>query len=230
MEQGLGFSIVTMNLDHLVKLRQDPAFRLAYTAHTHVTADGRPIVWLSTLAGRPIKLVTGSDLVEPLVALCVELQAPVALVGSTSGVLAAAADTLRARHPGLDVATLLAPPMGFDPTSAAAEAVIQDLARSGARVCLLALGAPKQEKFAARAAKAMPDAGFVSVGAGLDFLAGAQIRAPYLVRVLALEWLWRLLGNPRRLFRRYMACAAILPGLTGRALSMRVGSRVSKTP
>jgi exopolysaccharide biosynthesis WecB/TagA/CpsF family protein len=228
ISRGQGFAVATMNLDHAVKLRRDPAFRRAYAAQTHVTADGRPIVWLSRLAGRPVDLVTGSDLVEPLVGLCAEFGAPVAMLGSTQDVLCEAAARLRDRHPGLKIAALLSPPMGFDPEGAAAGGLIGDLARSGAQVCLLALGAPKQETFAARAFRDLPDTGFVSVGAGIDFVAGAQVRAPRLVRALALEWLWRLLGSPRRLLRRYASCAAILPALARDALALRSANGVGR--
>jgi exopolysaccharide biosynthesis WecB/TagA/CpsF family protein len=221
ISRGQGFAVATMNLDHAVKLRRDPAFRRAYAAQTHVTADGRPIVWLSRLAGHPVDLVTGSDLVEPLVALCAELGVPVAILGSTQEVLSEAAARLRDSHPGLEIAALLSPPMGFDPEGEAADGFIKDLDRSGARVCLLALGAPKQETFAVRALQALPGVGFVSVGAGIDFVAGTQIRAPRLVRAMALEWLWRLSGDPRRLFRRYALCAVTLPALARGALSMR---------
>jgi exopolysaccharide biosynthesis WecB/TagA/CpsF family protein len=222
LASGEGFSVATMNLDHVVKLRRDSTFRQAYAAQTHVTADGRPIVWMSTLAGRPAELVTGSDLVDPLVALCAEISAPIALLGSTQDVLDQAASQLQGRFPGLEVAALIAPPMGFDPEGAASDAILKDLAQSGARVCLLALGAPKQEIFAAHAMQKLPGIGFVSVGAGIDFIAGAQRRAPRVMRILALEWLWRLAGNPRRLFGRYFACIGVLPGLAQTALVYRL--------
>jgi exopolysaccharide biosynthesis WecB/TagA/CpsF family protein len=222
--QGAGFSIATLNLDHVVKLRRDPAFRDAYVRHSHVTADGRPIVWLSQLSGRGMALVTGSDLVDPLAGLCAESGTPLALIGSTDNVLEAAARGLAARHPGLLVATRIAPPMGFDPKSAEAEALIARIGASGAGLCLLALGAPKQEILAARIADALPGMGVVSVGAGLDFLAGTQVRAPRLMRALAAKWLWRLMHDPKRLAGRYAACAGVLPGLTGRALVRRVNS------
>lgn len=221
IDRGNGFAVATMNLDHAVKLQHDPSFRKAYAAHTHVTADGRPIVWLSKLAGRPVDLVTGSDLVDPLVAMCAELRAPLALLGSTREVLAKAASELEMRHAGLKTVVLLSPPMDFEPEDAAADEMIGALARSGASVCLLALGAPKQEKFAARALGVLPAMGFVSVGAGIDFVAGAQLRAPRVFRALALEWLWRLSGNPRRLFRRYLRCVLIMPELIRSALSLR---------
>jgi exopolysaccharide biosynthesis WecB/TagA/CpsF family protein len=99
--------------------------------------------------------------------------------------------------------------------------MLDELAASGARVCFLALGAPKQEILAARGFARHPGLGFVSIGAGLDFIAGHQTRAPVWVRRIAAEWLWRMLGNPRRLARRYLECIAILPSLTRRAIASR---------
>ncbi|MCU0906247.1 MAG: WecB/TagA/CpsF family glycosyltransferase [Rhodobacteraceae bacterium] len=222
-----GFTVATLNLDHVVKLRADARFRAAYAAHSHVTADGNPIVWLSRVAGRPVELVPGSDLIDPVAALAAAARVPVALLGSTEEALRAARDALVSRHPGLEVVLTLSPPMGFDPTGPAADQAIAEVRASGARLCFLALGAPKQEVLAARASAALPEVGFLSIGAGLDFLAGRQRRAPSVMRALALEWLWRLAGNPRRLAARYAACAAVLPGLTLTALRARSAARVS---
>lgn len=220
---GTGFAVATLNLDHVVKLRANDVFRHAYAAHSHVTADGRPIVWLSALAGRPVRLVTGSDLVAPLAALCAETGTPVAMVGSTPDVLEAASERLQAAHDGLRTVARIAPPMGLDPAGPEADRIVDDLARSGARVCLVALGAPKQEIFAAHAMRRLPEVGFVSIGAGLDFIAGSQVRAPRLMRALAMEWAWRLAGDPRRLFARYAACLGVLPALAQTALARRLG-------
>ncbi len=221
-ESRQGFSIATINLDHVVKLARDRAFRKAYAAHSHVTADGNPIVWLEKLSGRTdISLVPGSELIAPVAALAAEKNVPVALLGATDASLKLSADALEAQNPGLKVVATLAPPMGFDPESDAAGALIEDLRTSGARLVFLALGAPKQERFAARAATALPEAGFLSIGAGLDFISGEQTRAPVWVRKIAAEWLWRLLGNPKRLAARYGACILALPGLIFRALKIR---------
>lgn len=216
-----GFALATLNLDHLVKLRHDPAFLAAYARHDLVVADGNPVVWLSHLAGRPVGLVPGADMVVPLVRLAVEAGASVALVGSTEAALRAAGDGLILRVPGLVIAAQIAPPMGFDPMGQEGAEVIAALRASGAGLCLLALGAPKQEIFAARAHAALPQMGFASFGAGLDFIAGVQPRAPLWVRRLALEWLWRALSNPRRMLPRYARCAVILPGLTLDAWRLR---------
>lgn len=226
-EAGQGFSVATLNLDHVVKLAQNPQFRDAYQAHTHVTADGNPIVWLSRLAGQEISLIPGSELIDPLAALAARHQVPVALFGATQDALEAAAAALEAQHPGLKVVLTRAPAMGFDPQTAAAAADIAAIGASGARLCFLALGAPKQEVFAARAQDALPATGFVSIGAGLDFIAGTQRRAPVWVRWIAAEWIWRLLSNPARLAARYGACLRVLPGLTGKALRSRWQGRAA---
>ncbi len=219
---GTGFAIATLNLDHVVKMRSNPGFLRAYRAHSHVVADGNPIVWLAHLSGRPdVSLVPGSELIEPVAALAVRLGTPLAILGSTEVVLRAAAARLQADHPGLKVVACLAPPYGFDPESAAADALLDQVAASGARICLLALGAPKQELLAARGIARHPQLGFLSIGAGLDFIAGHQTRAPVWVRKIAMEWLWRMLTNPRRLARRYLDCALVLPSLAGTALATR---------
>lgn len=220
LAQGRGFSVATLNLDHVVKLGRDPAFRAAYAAHTHVTADGNPVVWLSRLAGqRAVTLVPGSELIVPVAVLAARAGVPVAFLGATEASLATAARALKAAVPGLNVVLTLAPAMGFDPAGETAERAIRAIGDSSARIVFLALGAPRQECFAARAQQRLPATGFLSIGAGLDFVSGAQKRAPAWVRACAAEWLWRLAGDPRRLGGRYAACLAALPGLTLRALA-----------
>ena len=212
-ETSTGFSVATLNLDHIIKLRADAAFRVAYQNQTYVVADGRPVVWLRSVMDQPVELVPGSELLEPLSQLAAEMGTPVALLGSTSDALTRAAAELKRRFPGLRIVCKLAPPFGFDPESAAAKEALSAINASEARLCFLALGAPKQEQLAARAADLCPTVGFVSIGAGLDFLAGTQTRAPKWVRKLAMEWLWRMASNPRRLAKRYLNCIYILPGL-----------------
>lgn len=218
---GQGFAVATLNLDHVVKLRRVESFRRAYARHSHVVADGNPIVWLHRLAGRPVSLVPGSELVAPLAALAARLSVPVALFGGRTETLDLAAARLAAAHPGLRVVARIAPPFGFDPEGPGAEAWLSELEASGARLCLIALGAPKQEILALRGLERMPHCGFVSIGAGLDFIAGHQRRAPVWVQRMAMEWAWRMATDPRRLARRYLDCAVILPGLGLAALRAR---------
>jgi exopolysaccharide biosynthesis WecB/TagA/CpsF family protein len=126
-----------------------------------------------------------------------------------------------ADHPGLRIVAQIAPPQGFDPAGAGGQAALEALGASGARLCFLALGAPKQEILAARGRGVLGQVGFVSIGAGLDFIAGAQVRAPLWVRKIAMEWAWRMASHPRRLAKRYLDCALILPGLMVQARAAR---------
>ena len=210
---GQGFALATINLDHLVKLRRDPVFAQAYAGQDLVCADGNPIVWLSRLARRPVSLVPGSDMILPLAHLAAREGVSVALMGSTDEALAAAAAGLQERVPELTIAATIAPPMGFDPAGDEARAILRQLAQSGAGLTFVALGAPKQEVFAALGRQTMPGLGFASIGAGLDFIAGRQTRAPEWVRAIAMEWLWRAAGNPRRLAGRYLRAGIAFPGL-----------------
>ena len=216
-----GFALATLNLDHMVKLHLSPGFRRAYARHDLVVADGNPVVWLSRLAKRPVSLVPGSELIEPICEIAAAEDVAVALIGSTSGTLAIAAARLAQKIPGLRIVLQIAPTFGFDPEGDVADAILMQVRDSGARLCFVALGAPKQEILAARGRRVGAETGFVSVGAGLDFIAGQQRRAPRWMRRLAIEWLWRLLLDPQRLLPRYLACLAILPGEIWRALKVR---------
>jgi N-acetylglucosaminyldiphosphoundecaprenol N-acetyl-beta-D-mannosaminyltransferase len=217
----VGFCLATLNLDHVTKLRRMPDFRAAYLRHSHVTADGNPIVWLARLAGQKIDLITGADLIDPIVGIAARCGVSVALFGATQESLQDASRALKQRYPDIVVALTISPPMGFDPKGADADAAIKRLGASGAGLCFIALGAPKQELFAVHANEELPQMGFVSIGAGLDFISGRQARAPKIVRRFAVEWVWRLISNPRRLALRYGACIVILPQLLGTALMSR---------
>ncbi len=163
----------------------------------------------------------GSDLVIPLVQLAVQSRRRVALIGTTEAALATAATALESQIPGLKIALTIAPPMGFDPQGPEAQAILAQLAAAEIGFCVIALPAGKQEALAALGRSLAPQTGFASFGAGLDFLAGSQIRAPRWMRALAMEWLWRALSNPRRMLPRYIACFAILPGQIIAALKLR---------
>jgi exopolysaccharide biosynthesis WecB/TagA/CpsF family protein len=221
LDRREGFALATLNLDHLVKLRTDPSFQKAYERHEFVTADGNPVMWLARLAGHPAELLPGSDLVLPLLRMAAEREVPVAFVGSTAEVLSGAAEAVRSQVPDIDIRLTIAPPFGFDPEGPEAGEIIDRLASAGVGLCLVAFGAPKQERFAAFGRQRAAGIGFASIGAGLDFLAGHQKRAPVWVRRIAMEWLWRAALSPRRLGMRYVRCLVLFPGLALSALAQR---------
>lgn len=218
---GEGFSLATVNLDHLVKLQSDATFAKLYAAQDLIVADGRPIMWLSRLAKRPVAVIPGSDLVLPLAVLAAQEGMRIGLVGSTDAALKDAARALVDHAPGLEIAVSVAPPFGFDPDGEAAQAVLRELREAQVGLCFIALGAPKQERFASHGRALAPATGFASIGAGLDFLGGHQHRAPRWMQLTGLEWLWRIFGNPRRMIPRYAKCFAILPGQIRAAWKLR---------
>ncbi|MBV2359555.1 WecB/TagA/CpsF family glycosyltransferase [Thalassococcus sp. CAU 1522] len=219
-----GFALATINLDHIVKLRRSSAFRAAYAQQDLVCADGNPVVWMSRIAGRPVALIPGSDAILPLARIAAKQGVRLGLVGSTEPVLRAAKSYLEREIRDLEVALTVAPPMGFDPEGDEARAIHARLADAGVGLCFVALGAPKQEIFAALGRREAPQIGYASIGAGLDFFAGTQQRAPLWVRRMALEWLWRAASAPRRLGPRYLECLAILPGQLVQAFWLRMRS------
>ncbi len=209
------FAAFTLNLDHLVKLRAEPSFREAYAKARFVTADGAPIARLASQSGTHIERTTGADLMVPLADAAARENVPIFLFGTTNDVLARAGLELAQRTDfKLDIAGTHSPERDFDPQGPAADAALERIKASGARLCFVALGAPKQEIFAARAVEKGVNVGFICIGAALDFLAGAQVRAPDVMRDNGLEWLWRLGTNPLRLTGRYARCALVLAELT----------------
>jgi exopolysaccharide biosynthesis WecB/TagA/CpsF family protein len=210
-------NVFTMNLDHIVKLRKDARFRAVYRRAGLITADGFPIVIACRLQGKRVSRVAGSDLIAPLSAEAARTGKSIYLLGSSMQVLIEASRVLRERNQGLIIAGMFAPPQGFDPTSEDASRCIATIGTSGADLCFVALGAPKQEVFSDHGKSLLPNVSFVCIGAGLDFVAGAQVRAPLWMQRYGLEWLWRAASNPRRLLYRYLLCMGALPGLLARS-------------
>jgi N-acetylglucosaminyldiphosphoundecaprenol N-acetyl-beta-D-mannosaminyltransferase len=214
--QYKSFLVCTLNLDHLVKLRTNARFRKAYAEAEIVLADGFPIVTFARLNGVALERAPGSDLIDPLCRAAAARGFPIYLFGTTLQTLCTAARKLAATIPDLEIAGAYAPPAEFQVDSEAADEAIAVIRRSGARICLVALGAPRQELFSARAVKATSGIAFLGIGGSLDFIGGTQTRCPQVLRRLKLEWAWRAASDPRRLGPRYVACAALFARLYAR--------------
>jgi exopolysaccharide biosynthesis WecB/TagA/CpsF family protein len=227
-EHGDNFSVCTLNLDHVVQLQQKPDFRAAYRRARFVTADGFPIVVLSRLLGTPITRTTGADLVEPLCEAAGVKGLPIFLLGSNDETLDRASHELRRRYQGLQVAGTFAPGRNFEAFSAEADLAIEKIRASGARLCFLALGAPRQELFASRCIDELDGTGCLCIGAALDFIAGSQVRAPIMTQKAGLEWAWRMLRDPRRLAPRYARCIAAVPRLLAGTLPQILSARLTR--
>lgn len=227
-QRGDNFSVCTLNLDHVVQLQRRPDFRAAYRRARFVTADGFPIVVLSRLLGTPIKRTTGADLVEPVCQEARKKGLPIFLLGSNDRTLSITAKRLSERYQGLEVAGFYAPGANFDPYSGEADSAIASIRASGAKLCFVALGAPRQELFAARCLDELNGTGLLCIGAALDFIAGTQTRAPSLTQKMGFEWAWRMLRDPRRLGPRYARCLAAVPRLVAHTIPQIINARMRK--
>ncbi len=211
--RGDGFYLFTLNLDHLVKLRTSAAFRRAYGSAGLISADGAPIVWLARRQGATLERTTGADLVEPLLAQAAARGLSVYVVGPGPVAQEAGLARLKTTYPDLIIAGAETPMVPGDDNGLApsfdVEALAERINASGARLCLLCLGAPKQELLAEALNRRCPTVGFLGVGAALDFIAGEVSRAPRWMQVTGLEWTWRLISQPRRLGLRYARCALL---------------------
>lgn len=202
---GRGGWIVTPNLDVLRQFTADAGSRELVLAASHRVADGQPIVWASRLAGTPVpERVPGSDLVLSLPEAAARAGVSVFLLGGSPGVAADAARRLQALNPGLQHVGSYCPPFGFEDDPGELDRIKDALRAARPTLVLVGLGFPKQERLIRTLRPEFPGAWFAGVGISLSFLTGDQSRAPTMLQRLGLEWMHRLLHEPRRLFRRYV--------------------------
>lgn len=206
--------VVTPNADHVLRLEgaEGRALRPAYEAAWLSLCDSRILRFLLCLRGYRPSVVPGSDLVVALFERVIRPETPVTLIGGTAEV----ASRLRARF-GLAALAHHEPPMGFEADPAAVEACVRFVLDHPARFVLLCVGSPRQERLAARLAATGQARGVgLCVGAAVEFVAGVKRRAPVWMQRAHLEWLHRLVSEPKRLWRRYLAQAPALLRLTWR--------------
>ncbi|GAA4029155.1 WecB/TagA/CpsF family glycosyltransferase [Hymenobacter glaciei] len=200
-EQG---SVVTPNLDHIVKLEADAEFAECYSNAALVLVDGNPLLWAARLLGTPLRsLVTGSDLFPALCKHAVAKRYRLFFLGGREGVAEKAAVRLAAKHPGLEVVGTYCPPFGFEKDEAENSKIIGLINDVQPHILFVGLGAPKQEKWIDQNLRRLQANVALGIGASFEFEAGTTMRAPQSVRQIRMEWFWRFTTEPRRLFRRY---------------------------
>lgn len=227
------FCFFTLNLDHAkLKLRSDRKFqrgceRAPFVTRSVVTADGFPIVLFGRMSGAQVQETAGADLILPLCAKASRHRLPVFLLGPNAQVLCRSEARLREQASNLEIAGSYALGSNFDPGSLDANAAIERIRQSGARICLFATGSPSQELFATRCLGELPGVVLVCVGDALESIAMAE--APYSPRFFqqnGLAWLWQLSTNPRRLGMRHLRSAA---GALCRATGVNPNIRAAST-
>ncbi len=205
VSKGDGGIVFTPNVDHIVLAEEDAEFRAAYGAADLSLVDGAAVLWAARALGVPLPAkVSGSDLLRPLIARAAERGWRVYLLGAAPGVAARAKEILERAYPGLQVVGTSSPDIGLTMSREAEDAVLEPVREARPHLLFLALGAPKQEVWAHRVRDRVRPAVILGVGASLDFVAGTAKRAPRWISEAGFEWLYRLLHEPRRLWRRYL--------------------------
>ena len=206
--------VVTPNVDHIVKVQTDIGLQAAYKQAALIVTDGKPVVWAASLLGVNIPgTVPGSDLVPAIFNFAQANHKPIKvfLLGAMPGVADRAKIAILQQWPLVEVVGTLSPAFGFDKLADESMAICQLVNASGAELLVLGLGAPKQELWITEYAPQLKVKVALCVGATIDFLAGEKPRAPMWMRQFGLEWLHRLLSEPKRLAKRYFIDALVFP-------------------
>jgi N-acetylglucosaminyldiphosphoundecaprenol N-acetyl-beta-D-mannosaminyltransferase len=182
----------------------NPGLRAIYNASGMTTPDGMAVVWWLRWHGqRQVERVYGPDLVLAVCQRSLETGWRHYFYGGGPGVAVDLGRSLQARFPGLQVAGVYSPPFG--PLSADEDrAITAQIVASKADIVWVGLGAPRQEVWMSEHAGWVGAPVLVGVGAAFDFLSGHKRQAPRWIQRRGLEWLFRLVSEPRRLWRRYV--------------------------
>jgi N-acetylglucosaminyldiphosphoundecaprenol N-acetyl-beta-D-mannosaminyltransferase len=201
---------ITANLNYAMLADADPRLRALNDRAAFVLADGMPLVWWSRLGPRPLpERVAGSDLIYGMCDRAARHGHRVYLLGAAPGVADDAAAKLVEKYPGLKVVGVECPP--YRKLSAAEErAQVERIRAARPDLLFVAFGQPKGELWIADRLDDLGVPVCVQVGATLDFVAGRVRRSPKWMQKTGLEWVYRMLQEPRRLAGRYLDNVAFL--------------------
>lgn len=198
--------LITPNLDHLVKLQHDREFYELYHKAEWVVCDSK-ILYLCSflLKNRLPEAIPGSSFFTAFYRYHKDdPDCRIFLLGAMDGVAQKAMARINEAVGREMVVGAMSPSLGFENKEAENELICRTVNSSGANVVLVGVGAPKQEKWIFRHKDRMPGVSlWMALGATIDFEAGNIKRAPKVFQVLAMEWFYRFLKEPRRMFRRY---------------------------
>jgi N-acetylglucosaminyldiphosphoundecaprenol N-acetyl-beta-D-mannosaminyltransferase len=211
-ERGI---ICTVNVAILMMMRDDPDLQAFVDEGAIVVADGEPLIWASHALSRPLpERVAGVDLVEALCEDAARQGFGVYLLGAERSTIEEVARRVKQRFPALHISGIADGFFSWDEAPARARAV----ADSGARVLIVGMGVPRQERFLRDNWDALGVNLAIGVGGSFEVVAGIRRRANKALQRLGLEWAYRLAQEPRRLLRRYLVTNSQFVTLMSREL------------
>ena len=197
--------VVTPNVDHIVKLQSDKEFKEVYNNADLILTDGMPLVWYSKIVNKPIKeKISGSDLFPKVCELSSKKNYKVFLLGAGEGVAEKAKKNLENKYKGLNIVGTYSPKYGFENDEKYINNMIELINDLNPDILAVGLGAPKQEKFIYKYKDRLKVPVSLAIGASIDFEANVIKRAPIWMQKSGLEWFYRLIKEPKRMFKRYI--------------------------
>ncbi len=204
LQEGVVF---TPNVDHLMRLQWDRTFFDVYQDATFKVCDSKIMLYAAAFLGTPLKeKLSGSDFFPAFYTYHRDNpDIRIFLLGAAEGVAQQAQANINAKMGREIIVGAHSPSFGFEKNAAECERLIDLVNRSGATVLAVGVGAPKQEIFIHTYRHRMPQIKiFLAIGATIDFEAGNVKRSPKWMSEIGLEWLYRLLAEPQRLWKRYL--------------------------
>lgn len=197
--------VVTPNVDHIVQLETDKELQDVYANASLILTDGKPLLWISKWYGNPIKeKISGSDLFPLLCDMAAKKGYRMYFLGAAEGVAVKAAENLTKKYKGLQIVGTYSPRYGFEKDQEELKRIQTMIKEAAPHILIVGLGCPKQEKFMYHHCGELGVPISFGLGASLDFEAGNIKRAPKWMSNHGLEWLFRIIQDPKRLAKRYL--------------------------
>ena len=196
--------VIAVNVDVIMKIEEDQELKKIIDKADMVLADGKPLIWISKLKKEPIKeKISGSDLVPKLCELATDKGYSIFILGGKDGVAEKAKEKLEEKYKKIKIVGTYAPPFGFEKNEKELEKINSTINGVSPDLLIACLGCPKQEKWIYNNIFKYNAKVSICAGATVDFLAGNVKRAPKWMSTCGLEWFYRFLQEPKRLFKRY---------------------------
>ena len=196
--------VVAVNVDVIMKIEQDTLLKELTDKADMVLVDGKPLIWISKIHKKPIKAkISGSDLVPRLCEISAKKGYTMFILGGMDGIAEKAKKRLEKKLPGIKIVGTYAPPFGFEKDEQELAKINNMISEAHPELLITCFGCPKQEKFIYNNIDKYDAKVSVCAGATVDFLAGNVKRAPKWMSEHGLEWFYRFLQEPKRMFKRY---------------------------
>ncbi|MCR5250358.1 MAG: VanZ family protein [Lachnospiraceae bacterium] len=196
--------LVTPNADHVMLQETDKEFVKVYREADLITTDGTPLMWIGDSFNCPIReKVTGSDLLPAVCKRAAEEGRSIFFFAASKELIAKAKEKLPKEYPGLNIVGGYSPPMHFEDKPSEVEKALVRINKAKPDILVVGVGSPKSEKFLYRLRERLQCRVALPIGAAIAFAVGEQQRAPEWMRKKGLEWFYRFLQEPGRMFRRY---------------------------